>query len=508
MVKYGAIAAGAKAVGDVMTGIAEIKADEELTSARMNYSTGVSQIHANLLSINPEEDEFGNLQYDEEKIIKEEAQAVKLLQADIRTNMRYGTARRAFDKTLLRGGASTGSQTSTASGTTTSSSRFAAKVGSISAEVIESNVDNQIGGLLNADLFDAADERNAQALSNGAYGVTKFNEQRDVIRKRRTVNGAWDVINTPPSVVDKSDINEQLDVLEDPDFSDIEDPEKNALIGKLRTQLDTLDQVVEENRDDHYREVYNKLLPVAVSGQLPLSELIDSGIPPDDSLFQDLLGRVVAKDTEPKSLPLSLLEYRNKIRVIKSKSGIVDDWGKSVDSLIEEIRDINNGLNYTDQESLASELESTKKGVFGTELYKSLNRQVFHMVVGYEPGALEGMGDIYTASFNDILSIADESQQELQRKAELLGPGRQDELNKWVEDNGGIFRLRVNDRLFKGVGVSLDWDLAKDGLTAEIKLDIQRQMQKHLDANPSDLHKAKEVIKQVERLNGIKLLDP
>ena len=493
--KYGAIAAGAKAIGDVMVGIAEIKADEELTSAKMNYSNALTSLHDDIDAIPVELDEFGSVIYDEEAMISMEENARNSLYSSISANMKSGIARKEFDEFVAGSGGKV-------------SAKFASDVAAKSTKIVKANVDNQINGLLDNNMFDQADERNEGALRNGAYGAADFYTQKDAIKKRRTVNGVWDVINTAPELVDKTDINEQLDILEDPEFTDIDDNEKGVLIGKLQTQLGTLDKVVEENRDEYYRGVYSQLLPRAVNGELPLSELIDSGIPPDDSLFQDLLGRIDGKVTEPKSAPGAKQDYRNRIRVLSSRSGIIegDDWGEAVDLLIDEMQAIDSGLNYTDAQTLSDELTGDIKALYSKEWYKNYNRQAYQMIAGYEPGAYDNMEAMYSAQFKESNTIALRFQEALIAKARQLGPGKKDEIGAWMDTVSTTFKAQLNDSLFRGVGVNIDWDGTRGGFTSEVKLDIQRQMHEHLVKYPADLRKSKDVIREMERLNDIKLL--
>jgi len=240
---------------------------------------------------------------------------------------------------------------------------------------------------------------------------------------------------------------------------------------------------------------------------LSLSELIASGIPPDDSLFQDLLGRVAGKETEPKSASGSLQDYRNRIRRLSSRSGIIegDDWGASVDALIDEMQAVDSGLNYTDAQALSDELTGDIRAIYGTEKYKNYNRQVYQMVTGYEPGAFDNMEAMFSAQFKESNLIGLQFQEALAARAKALGPN-QEKLSDWVEKQAPVYKARLNDKLFRGVGVNLDWNSMDKGFTDEVKLNIQSQMYLHLDKYPADLSKAKDVIKEMERLNDITLI--
>ncbi len=493
--KYTAIASVASTIGDVFTGIAQIKADEEFATAKTVYARAVTQLHEDLENTPIELDDFGNIIYDEQQLIRTEREARASLQEAIRGNLKSNQARKMF------GGFITGS-------TEKLSTQFASNVAKASTKIIKANTDNQIHNLLNLNLFDEADIRNEDALRSGAYGAADFSAKRQEIKSRRTINSVWDVLNTPPEIVDKTDINNELDILQDPLFTDLPDDEKGILIGKLTSQLDGLDKIVDEKLDDYYRAVYNEMLPLAVNGKLSLSDLIDSGIPPDDSLFQDLLTRVVGKRGETKSEAGVLEGFRNRIRRLSSRSGMGsdEDWGKSVGYLIDEMQEMDSGLNYTDAQNLADELTSDLSALYGTEKYKNLNRQAYQLIAGYEPGMFDNMEAMFSAQFKEANTIALKFQEEMATKAKQLGPQRIDELPAWLDEQAPLFKARLNDKLFRSVGVNIDWDSVKGGFTQELKLDVARQMHDHLFKYPADLRKVKDVIVEMERLNDIKLI--
>ncbi|GAG89851.1 unnamed protein product, partial [marine sediment metagenome] len=283
------------------------------------------------------------------------------------------------------------------------------------------------------------------------FGVDKFTEKMAEIGKRRTTQGVWTVLNTPPLLVDRNDINAQLDILQDPAFVTMDGDEKNVLIGRLSTQLDTLDKTVEDNQDEYYRQIYTEMLPRAVGGTLPLSELIQSGLPVDNALFKDLLKRVDGGDTEGDSDPGMLRGFENRVRQLSSRSGVQDNWGEAVELLIDEMQDPSSGLNYTDSQKLADELRGDINKIYGTTRYQNLNRQTYQIVAGYAPGMFDNMEAMYSSQFKTANLTALKFQEALAVKAKLLGPRREDELGDWVDLQAPIWKARLNNDLFKSV---------------------------------------------------------
>lgn len=508
MAKYNAIAKASGSFAQVFEGLGEIQADEEYVNARSSYTSAIQALHNDLENIQIEEDKTGNLVYEPDKILQMEAEARKSLYGAIRGNIRSGRAKRAFDKWSASSGVTMGKDGVMTTGGGSEQAKFAKKVAEIHGKVIKANVVTQIESLLDADKFEEANTRNREAIETGAFGVTEYNEWKTEIRKRGVRNGVWDVLNTPAALQNKVDINEQLEILEDPEMTDLSDEEISVLRGKLYSALDNQEKVVAEENEDQYRKTYNEMLPRAVEGSLGLTELINSGIPPDDSLFQDLLGRIDGTDGEPESTPGALQDYRNRIRALSSRAGVLDeqDWGESVENLIDEMQAIDSGLNYTDAQALADELTGDLKAIYNTETYKVNNRMAYQQIAGYEPGMYDNMEAMYSSQFKESNLIALEFQEALAAEAKVLGPGRQDQLSAWRKEQAPVFKAKLNDKLFRSVGVNIDWDNMEGGFTAEVKLDIQRQMYEHLDKYTGDLSKAEEVIAEMERLNGITLL--
>jgi hypothetical protein len=499
MIKATSIAGAAKSIGDLAGGIADIKAEEEAISAVSSYSNEIAKAHEELQETGIEVDDMGNLVYDEKQILKTEYEVRSTLSGTIRENIKSAAAKRHFDNWMAQKGGD-------------ASLKFRSEVTAKSAEVITQNVDLQIESLLDADQFDAADERNAAAVASGAYGPGEYKVQRDAIKTRRVINGAWDQINAAAIDKDKDQINEQLDQLQDPSFTGIDDVSKNQLINKLSAILEGNDGVLEEEIQEGYRQTYMKLLPTAHAGDLPLSTLIASGIPPDNPLFTRLLGMLNGEEGpsgERESLPGAMQSYRTRIRGLNSRSGVLtdDNWETSRQALIEEMNDPDSGLIYTDSEKLIADLDADYKAIFSNPVYQNTNRQAYQSLTGYEPGAFDNMEAMFSSQFKKTNMAGLQFQEELAAKAMQLGPRRQGELDAWFDAQVPIQRVKLNDQILTSVGVNLDWDsVSTTGFDDAVVKDIKEQMYAHLDKYPKDLSKAKEAIEEIGRLNGIMLL--
>ena len=102
MAKYGAVAAGAKAIGDITFAAAEMRGEQELNNAVTDINDGLLNLDSGIENAETTFDADGMVVYDADKINKFELTERKALIGNARDKIKTASARRRFDDYTMR----------------------------------------------------------------------------------------------------------------------------------------------------------------------------------------------------------------------------------------------------------------------------------------------------------------------------------------------------------------------------------------------------------------------
>ena len=500
MAKYGALAAGATAISDVAAGVAEIQANEELSSATAQFQASIGSIDTALAQKPYETDEKGRLVSDSKNIVNEERAARMQLAGDIRANIKSGAARKAFDQWMTE----TGAQRDSA---------YQAKMIERESAVITARLNVDVNNMLDAGEYDSARQRIDDGVSNGAMSPLQYIKAQREIDTREVTDQIYTVLNAPLDEINPDDVDTLLTKMESDEFDLLTGAQKYSYINQLNNKLSNLGGDIEAAEAEQQRQIYHALLVKGSKGELSLPMLLNSGLT-DKTYFKDILTQTRQEDGGSTSDAAVKRAFEVSMQQLMM-TGYDGDWGQRVTQLKDSILTPGNGLTFDDSTKMATKLDSLESGIFSTPLYQNLSRQAFENIVGFDEGLLGEVTAGLQAQYKVTADVGREFQQALMRKAEALGPSRQDELDKWVESAKNGYRLLAGRKNLEKVGVNVT--IPEDGiLTEELRLDISKQLQtwytKTADGAEADIQsidaQINSVIKEVERLYQWKLDEP
>ena len=184
--KYGAIAAGAKAIGDVMSGIAEIKAERELNNAVTDTNDALAKLKRDVDDMPVQLDGAGNVVFDADKTIKMESEARKSITSAIRGSIKSSGAKRAYDKYMI----GVDKQ---------HSATYQATQAERERKSLEANADYRRETLVTEGRFNDALDNARSNVEAGVYSTAHYNNERIAIKKLRDGDVITRILLNPES---------------------------------------------------------------------------------------------------------------------------------------------------------------------------------------------------------------------------------------------------------------------------------------------------------------------
>jgi len=304
LAKYSAIAAGAKAVGDVMTGIAEIKAEEELSSSVSMYRSAMIGLGDDIDSIPDEIDEMGLPTYDADKTSNMAAEARSSIVSAIRGNIKSAIARRRFDAAM-------------AVDKPQQEESYQIKTTGRAVEALKARADDTITKLVNKGQTDLALE---YLMDNVAiYGAAGYTTKKAEIEKGRSTYRLDRAMESQTITVNELDV--MLDSLNDNKWPDGEmlltSQEKYMYTSKVLAKMKGLEEEPGLEDEKQSADTFDELLPGVLDGRMGVEDL---------PVYRDMLGKKYDK----------LLGYAitARTRPVKSSPGVVKMYDEQSAQLV------------------------------------------------------------------------------------------------------------------------------------------------------------------------------
>lgn len=438
--KYLAIAAGAKAAGDLMTGLNEIKADEEYSAAKASYDSALVSIDQGLRDTPDQLDADGFPVDNTDDIINMERQARQKLSTDIRKNIKHGAARRRFDEML---GISKPQREES----------YFNLMFQKSAEILETKAHTVVDTMI-----ERGQTELATTYANENINILGAKGHASVIKRIQTGRSTFRLDNAVLSQsISSSEMSVLVDAIEENKWPDgpmhLTGQQRYSytikLLGKMKDMEDAAGNAAEEAAEG----IYLKLLPDTVRGNVPLEDLVPyRGMLGDR--FDKLAGYAITAGNRPvKSHPGILEDY--EWRATQASLGYSPDqmgmlnWSDKVDELIHAMS-MDELISQSDYERMKTDLESSRTTLRGDpELHDMLNVEV-QKITGHtiERSILGG------ATVDKNAGIAAERLiLNYYREVKRLGPAEAKEgMRQWLKTNIPAYHVDLKDGVMKKYG--------------------------------------------------------
>ena len=289
LAKYGAIAEGAKAIGDVAKGIAEIQADEEYINSTLDFEDAAQSISKDVEAYPGKIDETGAPTFDPDKMIKMELDARKAVGNAIYGNMKSGIAKRKFQSYL-------------AQRTVQLNEDFQRKIAIKNTEVLKTSAQYKIDGYIRDDRFPEAKIKAQTSYENGVFTAAEWDSEKNRINIAKDTNVVTDIQTNPNAtrgqlqVVADSLRNGIWDPslgVEDPVIS-LDDGKKTQFWKEINNRIAGFDEVNESELKAQQERNYRKMAQDIRSGKnITVMDVYD--LPPEfmsNTRVNDLVSQI------------------------------------------------------------------------------------------------------------------------------------------------------------------------------------------------------------------------
>ena len=514
--KYGAIAAGAKAIGDVMVGLSEIQAEEQLTDSTASYNAGVAQIDEDMAAMPGERNALGEPVFDVEKRVEAERKAREAMTSTIRESITNGTARREFDKMIT-------------THKVEMDAKYRAKMTEEGLLFLGEAAQSKVDGFVQDNQFDAAHEKNRAALDSGSLGIKQYNDNRVMIDKATDIDHFYGIINAvkfDPSAAEDA-VAELADGKVGTRSIALNDEQVSIVQGKLLSRYNAWEAGNETDLKDAKWQNYLTLKDLQLDRELTedmvMSAARNNAITPADTerLLSDLEPETKGNFSSIGSTQQVYDGYSREVDMLLAGPEYIAtaapplapvmnleyEWDEKFEQLRKQIR--MSDMSDDNQEKLINKMKKVKKELTTDEEYKLLKDYAGLVVSGYKEDQITVMTESMRSQFSDTLLITNEFKQVVAEERLRLGPGKSDELKSFIEQQAPIYKLKVNNKLLKDVGVKFKYPESGE-IDEEYMRSMGGDIVKWFDARPQaggvrDAKKIARAIDELERLNGIDL---
>jgi hypothetical protein len=395
--KYGAIAAGAQAIGDVVQGIAEIKSEEEYETAKTQYSIVNRQLETAFDDQKVEVDEFGNSSYDADEAMTKIREARAKLEADVFATIKSKSAQRSFAAYI-------------ADESESSEIKYMAAVAEKSKQVMEYQQVVDVANLRDAKDYDGAVARSEAALRKGTITSVQYQKQVKDTGILKDSNYIYEELGRPD--VSPQDLNDLLDNIANgvhPDGSPMVTDDQKRLYA-FRSAVNTRLNMFEENKDEGIktveRETFNELYRLGLEGDLTLDEyeekanLVGGFIGAHDKILRDM---ATGQHTDNISSSDDLTQYRDQLDELKYQA-VEDDenWAEKADNLLTSIGE--SEMSHKDKMAMSKEITGAISELHNDDKYQLMARKVYSDIAGFEEGMVASFN--IDGAYNEVVSTA------------------------------------------------------------------------------------------------------
>ncbi|RLC08724.1 MAG: hypothetical protein DRI24_22905 [Deltaproteobacteria bacterium] len=443
--KYGAVQAGVKAVGDVLSAMDEIRSEQEYTEATLKWAEIQQQKERADAEAPNEVDEFGNVVYDPDQAIQDDMAFRRKLTSDIRGTIKNSTAQKRFDTWVQ-------------ASTFDADSSYAATASQKYKDSMIAQADTTLKQKRQTGDFEGAEEYARKMTEIGVFGQKRLDNARFETGKEKVrfeVNAA--VLNGTTG--EMTALDEQL--TEGSEF--LSASETYTLQVRLRNRMDEVDGEAFSGVERAKEERYLELLPKAVGGGISVSELIPFRFELGKDRFDKLVG--YAKTDSSRTIssdPVAMTDYQNRSLALRVGRGIVgDDYADTVDDIIDSIA-MDRSISAEDRDKLITELDGYMNALeknpdfedaLDVELQKITGRKADQLMV-----SIEGVDKTH-------LVIAQRLERDAKRAMRKAGPDF--DTDAWMVANAPRYHAQVQKStldyyripeppLLQGGGVDMD----------------------------------------------------
>jgi len=514
LAKYGMLASTASAASEIFKGIAEIKNEEEYTDAITTWESAVNSFNQGIKSMPPDKNDLGELVFDADKVISMERDGRQKITNDIRANIKSGTVKARFDKAI-------------ALDKPDRDERLMNQVKQKEAEFIEVKAVNKVYDLVAANQHEAALAKNNASFGNGAYGPVRHSANEVYIMKEYAAfnkRGDEDYVYTEMNDLNTTpaDLQKVLENLANGTRGDgtplsIEEKEKNILMGKLRTKMDTFEEDKDDAKKEIERTAFYELLRLGLKGELDLDKLEQTGnqIGGFDSGHETVLRDMATGVTTDNFSSADDLKFFSD-SVDNLKYMVISDdmnWKEEADKLLLDIH--------------LSKLSRQHKDIYKTKVETAINDLdddrsklvaglVFSDLVGFDEGMLVSMN--LSGEYDDKASMARRAKLALLDELERSGTSKG--LLDWWEGTPAqpgmkqTYRAKLNSETIQKV-MDKPVTFPVDGkIDEEWRTEVVSSMRTWYETNSRDSTQSEReadidsAIEKFRKLTGIQLTDP
>ena len=297
MAKYGAIASGASAVSDVLKGVAEIKAEQELNDSVMDMDSALLQLDRDIEKMPVELDEFGNVVSDAEDLVKMEANARKSIMSATRDRLSTRTARRQFDKYAARLNMQRNDVQQT-------------RLIEREKKTMEANSAMRVEKLTNLGRFEEAITQIENDVKTGVISAASYANQKSAIYKARSDTRITQAMLSPTITIAELELmsDEILNNQWHDGDMNLTSQERYAAGVKILSKMKSMEEEPGIEAENASKAVFDKLLPSVLDGKTSVEDLITYRDALGDTQFNKLLGYAVTERRRPPASTNAVLE--------------------------------------------------------------------------------------------------------------------------------------------------------------------------------------------------------
>jgi hypothetical protein len=521
--KYGAMAALAGGIEDVVVGIQEIKSEEELTDALTTYESALTSIDQGMETMPTEINALGEPVFDSGEMINMEREARTKLASDIRSGMKSASAKKQFDKEM-----------------SVSKVNRERKVGSWAVEkeavfIQQSAINKTLEFLRNED-YVAARTKNESALRSGAIGVQTYSEMKTTINATEEKNYFSSIANAEE--FNLQDAEQAITEISDHamggntltlDRTELT-PFRNKILSRYNAVMENQEPDIQTAQFSNYLD----LVELNNKGQLTENDLLiaarignthpELGISQAD--FERLQSDLNKGGEGTYSTAGNTAEgfdyFSGEASELMAGPDLVPsfpyideydveyNWEQRYQQFRKDITSPDNGLSYDNKQKLLADVDAARKAIAADPQYKLVTKQGIYDVTGFEPDKITAMMSSMDSQFKETIAVGNDFNRAIEAEKLRLGPGKIDQLTAYEERMAPLYRLKVNNKLLSSVGVKLEFP--EDGKIDEAFVDtmandmtqwLMSRMKKNPGTTARDIRKFKNVVAELDRLNGI-----
>ena len=474
MVKYGAIAAGAKAVGDLAGSMADIRAREEASSAEAVYKSSLAQLDDELRRTETEFDASGLPMYDPDEEVMTERDRRKLIVGEIRGGIKSNVAKRAFDAMV-------------AQDKPIREEQYLNLTFNKETEHLKTRADVTIEGLVNLGQTELAEDYLKENID--IYGIGGYTVKMQEIQKGKSLYRLDTAIGSP--TVTEHELEAVMDSLNNNAWSDgdmnLTSNEVYRYQVRVMGKIKSMQELPGLEAEKASKALFDELVPDFLDGNKTVEDLAQYRGALSDAEYNKLLGYAVTERRRPTaSAPAVLMDYDEGASQLvlgypADEMGFIN-WEETVGDYIHAMS-MDESISQTDYQRIKTTLESAVKNLrnnpelaamLDIEYQKLTGHTVAQSILGTVPKDKTAQ----TAGARLLLGYY--------REVSRLGPEDAVEgATKWLDKNIPSYHAGVSDGILSKYRINdvpmrngtIDYDRLEEQMITYAQAKAERQIE-------------------------------